>query len=861
MNVSASGPSLRRLGRYHLSDWLGGGPTGEVFRAKVYGVAGIDREFAVKRFQTSFVASSDVAAALASAARMYGALEHPRVARLHEFGESDGHIFTATEYVPGLDLTQLIEQGRLSLGTSAGILVQVGRALGYAHGRGLSHLGLCPTNVICMESGAVKVTDFGVLSPRLSSSPVQDDSLRLRLCYLAPEQLEGQSTSPATDVYQLGTLAYELMVGRRPYSGGTNAELAKQILGAPLPETGFPKPYDKLLRRALARSPFERFPDAGAMADALEAALRSSPVPGKIADAGLAVTSRLEVLKERRENQASGALSFPMPPPQRASKEEVLESVSTPPPRPSMARNHSKAKAAGGLARVASTMPNRDPGPSDAPALSFSRLASADDTETHLDCHEAETRVGGSEEEIRILRATSISDEPTVVRVVAAQLGAGMELGLAGTDPSVAREDLLGGVASAYTLSDEAPTRAKDEPRAETHDEEKTSVHETIDEDEATFTLEEDNIDARPARRNLESTMGELESLDTEGSFLSPVAPEGGGSAATSGPNSDAAAVGKSTATDQGESDLFESSETSDPERNELSELIVVNPEGITSVPMSHIPAAESGIGSRAHRMPPEVVAQDAAKEGKRSRKSILLPVVLGSVMAAAGAFFGYQYLAGKKQPGATTAKVSARDSGILIPVASRHDSVERPEPTLADAAPTEALAPDTAVEALPAPEPDAGEARLENIAPDELPGRLRIETSPPGAKVYLDGTMVGTAPVELDASTDRHRLSLLLAGYDLYTGEIGGEGDHNIDMTEVTPPGGPGGIKVRCRNKNRYYVYVDGNPVGQLCPSERIGVSKGSHVVEIYDPLTDSRRAFNVDVVDTRLSVRVKVD
>ena len=72
---------------------------------------------------------------------------------------------------------------------------------------------------------------------------------------------------------------------------------------------------------------------------------------------------------------------------------------------------------------------------------------------------------------------------------------------------------------------------------------------------------------------------------------------------------------------------------------------------------------------------------------------------------------------------------------------------------------------------------------------------------------------------------------------------------------------GFPGGIKVRCKKTNRYYVFVDGKAVGQLCPTERIGVSRGKHVVEIYDPVTDTRREFDVDVVDTRLSVRIRVD
>jgi hypothetical protein len=79
--------------------------------------------------------------------------------------------------------------------------------------------------------------------------------------------------------------------------------------------------------------------------------------------------------------------------------------------------------------------------------------------------------------------------------------------------------------------------------------------------------------------------------------------------------------------------------------------------------------------------------------------------------------------------------------------------------------------------------------------------------------------------------------------------------------LAEVSPPGGPAGIKVRCKKKNRYYVYLDGRPTGQLCPTERLGVDLGEHAVEIYDPVTDSRQSYRVNVEDTHFSVRVRVD
>ncbi len=828
MNALGTGPSLQRLGRYHLSDCLGGGPTGEVFRAKVYGVAGMDREFAVKRFHSSLVADPKASAALAVAARMYGALEHPRVARLHEFGEAGGHTFTATELVPGLDLAQLIDQGKLSLGTASRLIVQVGRAVGYAHGRGLCHLGIAPTNVVCSELGEIKVTDFGVLPPRLSEKPAEDESLSHRLSYLAPEQLEGLRTSPATDVYQLGTLAHELMVGRRPFTARDGGQLAQQILGGAVPDTGLPKPYDKLLKRALARSPFERFPDAGAMADALEAALRSSPTPGSAADAGAAVAARMKMLQERRDGQASGVLSFPVPAPPRAPQ---VAPVPVAPPVP---------PAIPGTANTIPRVPAPAPSIPDIPA----RPPSAAETVPYVE--DESSASADFNHEAPTLSGSAAEQAPTKVRPdlleADLEMSADMELGPAGTDPSVARQDLLGGVDSAYVREDEAPTKVRGGPRADTEIETTVQDEETLGED--IFALVEDDV-GKPAARRLESTLGEL-APDEPAASAAPVEVR----VATS-PRIPPVPTGP---------DFSKVPPLMPDSDGEHSELILLPDDGPESVPIPPLPTQDSGIGSRAHRLPAELLPPQPNAANTRK----VLPIALGAAVLAVGGFFGYQYLDSQRDDGAATAKVVASDGGVVIPSLA-------PKAAVADAAAVAARAHDAATTTLVVG--DAGAVATANTtdaavvaepvvaAEPSATGRLVIATEPSGAKVYLDGTMVGTTPVDLDASTDRHRLALLLAGHDLYTSDIKGTGQLNIKLAEVTPPGGPAGIKVRCRNKNRYYVFVDSDPVGQLCPSERIGVSKGLHVVEIYDPLTDSRKAFNVNVADTRLSVRVKVD
>ncbi|MBV8756177.1 MAG: protein kinase [Deltaproteobacteria bacterium] len=294
---------------------IGAGPNGSVARAKVFGVAGFERQFAVKRISPELTASPAAAQQLSAAARSYGSLEHPRIARMSEFGVAQGTTFTAVELVTGLDAMRLVADAKLGgtglpAGGALALVSQIARAVGYAHGRGLTHLGLAPTNVIVTPDGDVKVTDFGILAATLPSRPSDFTRLSNRIAYLAPEQLAGEASSAATDVFALGVIAYELVTGQRAYTGDTPLAVAQAVLAGPPPDPALPRPIVRVLQRCLARSPFERFPDARALADALDAALRVAPVPGTRKDIGAQVKSTLDRLAALHEGELSGVLSL-----------------------------------------------------------------------------------------------------------------------------------------------------------------------------------------------------------------------------------------------------------------------------------------------------------------------------------------------------------------------------------------------------------------------------------------------------------------------------------------------------------------------------------------------------------------------
>jgi tetratricopeptide (TPR) repeat protein len=276
----------RRVGPYLVEQRVGDGGMGTVYRALRQGdyrqqVAlkvirpGLDSGELLRRFRTE--------------RQVLAELAHPHVARLLDGGSTpDGRPYFVMEYIDGQPLDRFCEARRLSTAERVRLLLAVCGAVGYAHGRGVLHRDLKPDNVLVTADGTPKVTDFG-LAKRLEGAPAeaatQTGAVMGTPSYMAPEQAGGRSreVGPATDVYALGAILYELLTGRPPFRAETPLDTLLQVLETgPVPpgrlHPGLARDLETICLKCLHKEPARRYPTVAALAEDLRRFLAGEPI-------------------------------------------------------------------------------------------------------------------------------------------------------------------------------------------------------------------------------------------------------------------------------------------------------------------------------------------------------------------------------------------------------------------------------------------------------------------------------------------------------------------------------------------------------------------------------------------------------
>jgi serine/threonine-protein kinase len=279
--------------RYRLVELIGSGGMAVVYR-------GLDmllqRPVALKVLREGFASDPSFLARFQREARAAANLDHPNVVTVYDVGQEGNRHYIVMEYVDGQDLKTLIRQkGRLSVGEALDIAIQVCAGVGHAHRAGIIHCDVKPQNVLLTQDGRVKVTDFGIARAFSESGVTESETVWGSPLYFSPEQAAGEPPSPASDVYSIGVVLYEMLAGVPPFQAEKPTALALMHMREEPPPLAVRNPQvpaqlERIVRQVLVKDPSARYQTADQLAHALDEYRRHSEqmtgwqpvVPGRL---------------------------------------------------------------------------------------------------------------------------------------------------------------------------------------------------------------------------------------------------------------------------------------------------------------------------------------------------------------------------------------------------------------------------------------------------------------------------------------------------------------------------------------------------------------------------------------------------
>jgi serine/threonine-protein kinase len=249
--------------RYQLLETVGKGGMAVVYRAHDLM---LDRFVAVKVLREGTSRDPTFQARFRQEAKAAANLSHPNIVTVHDFGLDHGQLFLVMEYVPGTDLKTLIKQrGHFSPEEAVPLIIQACAGIGYAHRSGLVHCDVKPQNMLVTPDLRLKVTDFGIARALATIQPDEkSDVVWGSPQYFSPEQASGSAPAPASDVYSLGIILFEMLTGSLPFHTDSAAELTRQHIEEeppPLSEMlpGISATLEQILTKVLSKEPSQRY--------------------------------------------------------------------------------------------------------------------------------------------------------------------------------------------------------------------------------------------------------------------------------------------------------------------------------------------------------------------------------------------------------------------------------------------------------------------------------------------------------------------------------------------------------------------------------------------------------------------------
>lgn len=262
-------PDLLIAGRYRLEDVIANGGMGQVWRATD---ETLGRPVAVKVLRPEAAEDTGFLERFRAEARNSASLQHPNIVTVFDFGEGRHSAYLVMELIEGEPLSAIIrERGTLPAELATEILYQAAIALQAAHNAGVVHRDVKPANIVVDADGYARLADFGISRAIAGSGLTQTGEVLGTAHYLSPEQVQGQPAGPASDVYALAVVGYEMLTGSRPFEGESMVTTALAHVSQPAPELpdSVPEPLRTTVMAGLAKLPEKRPESAAAFAEAL----------------------------------------------------------------------------------------------------------------------------------------------------------------------------------------------------------------------------------------------------------------------------------------------------------------------------------------------------------------------------------------------------------------------------------------------------------------------------------------------------------------------------------------------------------------------------------------------------------------
>lgn len=268
---------------YEIVQAIGRGPTGTVFKAQQLSM---QRHVALKILHPELSQDPDAIERFLQEARAGGRCSHPNLIRVYDMNQAHGHCFIAMEFVPGGDTGALLErQGPLPVERVRQMAAQAAAGLAHAHSKSVVHRDIKPANLLLTDDGRTKLADLGLAKSLQAAGLADSQSAHARIedfAHLPPEQVEDAATvGPRADIYALAATCHHLLTGVPPFRAASLAELAHLICNQPprsirVYRDDVSPDLDRLILRAMAKDPAQRFPSSDAMRQALEAVMRDA---------------------------------------------------------------------------------------------------------------------------------------------------------------------------------------------------------------------------------------------------------------------------------------------------------------------------------------------------------------------------------------------------------------------------------------------------------------------------------------------------------------------------------------------------------------------------------------------------------